>query len=244
MNLTNKIAVVTGATGGIGRAIVKEMDLNGFVSVLVGRDEIELKNLQKTLKVKGSKCYVSDFSKVADVINTGKEILKDFETIDVLVNVAGVGIYKPIEEVSTKDWEISFNIGNTAPYFLTQTLLPKLSKSDFGVVVNIGSGMGVMPAAGRSIYSSMKFALRGQTLSLAEEFKRTKPNFVLMTLGSVLTSFGPMSFEEKKKEMESGKGYLTPETVAKKILEVINDKNREVEYTMYPGDYASEWEKK
>ena len=137
-----------------------------------------------------------------------------------------------------------FIIGNTSPYFLTQSLLPGLSKSEISLVVNIGSGMGVMPAAGRSVYSSMKFALRGQTLSLAKEFERSKPNFVLMTLGSVLTAFGPMSLDEKKKEMETGgKGYLTPEYVAKKTVEVINDKDREVEYTVYSADYGREWQK-
>jgi short-subunit dehydrogenase len=102
--------------------------------------------------------------------------------------------------------------------------------------------MGVIPAAGRSVYSSMKFALRGQTLSLAKEFKRTKPRFVLLTLGSVLTSFGPKSMDEKRKEMEGGKSYLSPEYVAKKIMEIINTKTPEEEYTIYPSGYTDEWD--
>lgn len=240
---TDKFAVVTGATGGIGRAIVQGLDGAGFNCILLGRHEEELKGFFKTLQNNKGKIYACNFADVNDVIGIGKKIVSDFKTIDVLLNVAGIGIYKPIEEVTVKDWEDSYTIGNTSPFFLTQTLLPSLEKSDISVVVNIGSGMGVIPAAGRSVYSSMKFALRGQTLSLAEEFKRTKPHFVLMTLGSVLTSFGPMSFEEKKKEMESGKGYLTPETVAKKIVEVIKDGERESEYTIYPADYAGQWQK-
>lgn len=243
MELKGRVAVITGATGGIGRALVSGFDSEGVICVLLGTHLDELENLQKTLKTKGGKCYVANFADINDVIKIGKEIVHDFPKVDLLFNVAGVGIYKPIEEVSVKDWESSFAIGNTAPYFLTQTLLSRLSKSDLGVVINIGSGMGVLPAAGRSIYSSMKFALRGQTLSLAEEFRRSKPNFVLMTLGSVLTSFGPMSLDEKTKEMESGKGYLTPESVTKKIIEVVKDEKRESEYTMYPTDYASEWQK-
>lgn len=242
--MRTKVAVVTGATGGIGRAIIEELDKEGFTCVLIGKHEKELQTLQKSLKTRGSKYYICDFSKVNEVIEAGKEILKDFDTVDVLLNVAGIGVYKPIEEVTVKEWEDSYAIGNTSPYFLTKTLLPSLSKSDLSLVINIGSGMGVMPAGGRSVYSSMKFALRGQTLSLAKEFERSKPNFVLMTLGSVLTAFGPMSLEEKKNEMETGgKGYLTPEYVAKKILEVIKDKNREDEYTVYSADYAREWQK-
>ncbi len=239
-----KVAVITGATGGIGRAIVAELDSDGFTCVLLGKHEKELQTLQKSLKIKGGKYYVCDFSKVNEVIKAGKEVLIDFDTVDVLLNVAGIGVYKPIEEVTLQDWEDSYAIGNTSPYFLTQILLSNLSKSDLSLVINIGSGMGVMPAAGRSVYSSMKFALRGQTLSLAKEFERSKPNFVLLTLGSVLTAFGPMSLDEKKKEMETGgKGYITPEYVAKKVIEVIKDKNREAEYTVYSADYAREWQK-
>lgn len=243
MDIKGKIAVVTGSTGGIGRAIVEELDKEGVACILLGTHEDELKNLQKSLKVKGGKYYTANFADINDVIKIGKEIEKDFKNIDFLANVAGIGIYKPIEEVSVKEWEDSFTIGNTAPYFLTQTLLPRLSKSDLAVVVNIGSGMGVIAAPGRSVYCSMKFALRGQTLSLAEEFRGTKPHFVLMTLGSVLTSFGPMSFEEKKKEMESGKGYLTPETIAKRIIEILKDESRLKEYEIYPADYANQWQR-
>ena len=243
MELKGKIAVITGATGGIGKAIVAELDREEGICVLIGTQLDQLKNLQKNLKTSGGKSYVADFTDVEDVIKVGREIAGDFESIDILLNVAGIGVYKPIEGVSVKDWQDSFAIGNTAPFFLSQTLLPKLSKSDVGTVINIGSGMGVLPAGGRSVYSSMKFALRGQTLSLAEEFKRTKPHFVLMTLGSVLTSFGPMSFQEKKKEMEGGKGYLTAESVAKKIIEIVKNEDRDVEYTMYPGDYIREWQK-
>jgi hypothetical protein len=79
--------------------------------------------------------------------------------------------------------------------------------------------------------------VRGLTLSLSEEFKNTKTHFCLITLGSTLTSFGPMSFEEKKREMESGKAYFTPSWVAKKLVEIIKDDNREIEYTLYPTDY-------
>lgn len=235
--MSKRIAVVTGATGGIGRAIVAELDSRGFSCVLLGKHEDELKNVLKGLKTAGAKCFVCDFSKVEEVIGVGKKISSEFGEINVLLNVAGIGVYKAIEEVEIKEWEDSFTIGNTSPYFLTKELLPSLKKNDNSVVINIGSGMGVIPTAGRSVYCSMKFALRGQTLSLAQEFKGSKPDFVLMSLGSVLTSFGPMSLEEKRREMESGKGYLTPEWVATEIMKVIESDEREAEYTFYPSNY-------
>src|SRR5581483_3436212 len=194
------LTLITFANGVIVIAVVKLLIENYFRCVLIGRHEKELKSLKKAFPDGIKKYHVTDFSNLDNVIKTGKAISKEFKTIDLLINIAGIGIYKPLEEVTKKDWEDSFTVGNSAPYFLSQTLLPNLEKSDLSVIINIGSGMGEMPAAGRSVYCSMKFALRGQTLSLAEEFKHTKPRFVLLTLGSVLTSFGPLSFEEKKKE--------------------------------------------
>ncbi len=123
--------------------------------------------------------------------------------------------------------------------------MKSLSKSTSGLVLNIGSGAGTIPMAGRSVYCTTKFGLRGLTLSLAEEFKRvSNPKFCLITLGSTLTSFGPMRFEDKKLEMEKGKAYFTPEWVGEKLIEIVKDENREVEYQLFPGDYGfGEWNK-
>ena len=96
--------------------------------------------------------------------------------------------------------------------------------------------------SGRSIYCATKFAVRGLTLSLAEEFRRTSVEFCLITLGSVLTSFGPMSFDEKKSEMEKGKkAYFTPDWVAKKLISIMKDEDRRSEYTLFPSNYVAEW---
>ena len=75
------------------------------------------------------------------------------------------------------------------------------------------------------------------TLSLALEFERTNTHFCLMTMGSILTEFGPMTLDEKKQEMESGKAYFTPEWVAEKITDIIQDENRKTEYELYPSNY-------
>ena len=238
MNLKGKVVVVAGATGGIGSAIVTELDKARAICVLIGTNEEKLKALVSKLKRKQWKYYVSDFTQSSSVEKVAKEVLHDFDKIDVLVNAAGYGIYKPIEEVTHEDWDKSFAIGVTGPYFLTKYLLAKISKSDLALVLNMGSGAGVIPMAGRSVYNVQKYALRGMTLSLAEEFKRARTHFCLITLGSTLTAFGPMTLQEKEEEQLSGKAYFTPEWVGKKLVEIIGDKNREVEYKLYPSDYV------
>lgn len=237
MDIKEKVAVVTGATGGIGRAIVEELDKLGVKLVLLGTHEEELKNLLSSLKTEGGRHYASNFSDPDEIIKISEKMSHEVGIVDILINLAGIGIYKSIEEVSLKDWQDSMSIGVTAPYFLTKALTKNMSQSDLSVVLNMGSGMGVIPAAGRSVYCTSKFALRGMTLSLAEEFKKTKPHFCLITLGSTLTPFGPMSLEEKKKEMEEGKAYFTPDWVAKKVVEIISNEDRDVEYRLYPSEY-------
>ncbi len=239
MELKGKTILITGASKGMGNSITKKLAKDGVNLILVARNEDNLKDLVKSLGEGRHKYYSCDLGKQEEVTKLAENISKDYEKIDVLINGAGIGIYKPIEEVTYEEWRNSFAVGLDAVYFLTQKLLPLLDKSEKPLVINIGSGMGVIPAPGRSVYCSLKFALRGMTLSLAEEFKRTKTQFVLLTLGSVLTGFGPKSLEEKKSE---GKAYLTPEWVADRVSEIIKEDGKEVEYTFYPSDYKEEWE--
>jgi short-subunit dehydrogenase len=121
---------------------------------------------------------------------------------------------------------------------LIKNLLPK------SLVLSIGSGAGVIPMRGRAAYCTSKFGLRGLMLTLAEEYQGQEPKFCLITLGSTMTSFGPLSIEEKKEKQKNGSPYFTPEWVADKLVEIIKDDNREVEYTLYPGDYGlGTWQK-
>ena len=238
MNLKDKIVVVTGATGGMGREIVKSLDNEGAKLVLISKTESELQNLLKTLAGKNNKYYVCDLSNEDETLKVAKEIANDFKTIDVLINAAGIGIYKPLEELTLDEWNLSIAINLNSVFIMTKELVKSLNNSTDSVVISLGSGMGVEPEPERSAYCTSKFALRGLMLTLAEEYKRFKnPKFCLFTLGSVLTSFGPMSMEEKKLSMESGKGYLTPDWVAKKLVEIIKLDNMEVEYKFSSPDY-------
>lgn len=238
MNLKGKVAVVTGATGGIGKEIVKGLDNEGVKLILVSKRQDELETLKKNLINRDCSIFASDFSDQHNVLETAKEIARKYQKIDILINAVGIGIYKSLEEASLDEWNKSMDINVNSIFIITKELIFALSNADNSVVVNLGSGMGVSGKSGRSLYCASKFALRGLTLSLADEYKRLrKPEFVLLTLGSVLTSFGPMSFEEKKKNMEGGKGYLTPEWVARKIIDLLKLEERKKEYEFSSPDY-------
>lgn len=238
MDLKGKIVVITGSTGGIGREIVKRLDSESVTLILVSKTESELQTQLKSLNNKNSVWYVADLSNQIDTAKIASEISKKYEKVDILINAAGIGIYKPFEELSLEEWNRSLNINLNASFIMIKELMGSLNNSSESIILSLGSGMGVSPEPQRSAYCTSKFALRGLMLTLAEEYKRfKKPEFCLLTLGSVLTSFGPMSFEEKKRDMESGKGYLTPEWVSEKIVELLKSETREVEYEFSSPDY-------
>lgn len=232
MNLKDKTILITGATGGIGSILSEKLNACGANVITVGRDQNKPANYHTDL---------TDPISRQELVN---QILQDHNQIDILIHSAGIGIYKPLTEITQSDWNLSFSLNVEAPFFLTQALNPLLEKSPNSLVLTIGSGAGTIPMRGRSLYCSTKFALRGLMLSLSEEAKGTHPTYCLITLGSTLTPFGPLSLDKKIEESLNGKAYFTPEWVADKLIEIIQDDSREEEITLFPGDYGfGEWHK-
>ena len=242
MELKNKIVVVTGATGGIGRELCLLLAQKGARVIAIARTESKLDELKKEMTGGEHVFFPCDFTKTEDLENLVEKIKSKLEKLDILINAAGVGVYKEIEDVELREWTDSLAINTTAPFYMTKMLLPLLRKSEKSVIINIGSGMGKIPTACRSVYCATKYALRGMTLSLAAEFQGTNVNFVHIALGSTLTEFGPMTLKEKEEESLKGKAYFTPEWVAKKFVEIIEKEQFEGEIELYPSDYTGkEW---
>lgn len=215
--------------------LASKLARNGAHLILLGRDHARLNTLARQLSATAHACDLTDKTSRQESIN---KISSDHKKIDILIHAAGIGIYKPLPDITQADWDTTFRLNVEAPFFLTQALTPLLEKSDDSLVLTIGSGAGVIPMRGRSLYCASKFALRGVMLSLADEEGATLPHYCLITLGSTLTPFGPLSLEKKVEESLNGKAYFTPEWVADKLLEIIQNDSRETEITLYPGDYG------
>ena len=224
----NKIAVVTGANGGIGKLLIKQLKKDGIRCVCIDKEGIPSDNF-----------FLCDLSKQREVKNLINTISSKFEAIDLLFNIAGVGIYKSIENLTIKEWNNSLAINLSAPYMLMKGMSPLLKKSDDAVVINFGSGMGVEATAGRSAYCSSKFGLRGLSLTLSKELRSENIDVVLLTLGSIMTNFGTGGIELRKKLAKDGKKYLTSDEVVKKVIEIINSPTPKSEYVIYPQGYLS-----
>lgn len=232
MNLKDKTILITGATGGIGSVLSQKLKDLGANVITIGRDPKKVATYHADL---------TDPISRQELVN---QITQDHKKIDILIHSAGVGIYKSLSEITQSDWNLSFSLNVEAPFFLTQALTPILEKSSDSLVLTIGSGAGTIPMRGRSLYCATKFALRGLMLSLAEESRGTHPSYCLITLGSTLTPFGPLSLDKKIEESLNGKAYFTPEWVADKLIEIMQSDNHEDEITLFPGDYGfGEWKK-
>lgn len=238
-----KTIVITGASGGIGEALTEKLAVDENVQlVLICKTSNESEHLKNQFG-DNHRCYVADFSATDQIYTLTDQLKSDLTRIDALVHTAGIGVYKPFKEITLENWEASLDINVTAVFKLTQDLLELLKNIPDSLVLTIGSGAGIIPMNGRSAYCASKFALRGLILSLAEEFEH-QPQFSLITLGSTLTEFGPLSLDDKKLLQEGGKAYFTAEWVADKLVSVINSDNREVEYTWFPSEYGKgDWQK-
>jgi len=244
MQLKDKVAVVIGATGGIGREISKALAKEKAFVFLVGRRKEVLESLKKEISKTGFADYFSaDVTNEKSVSDLVKLIKKKTKKVDILVAAQGIGVYKKFHEVSYEDWKKQMLVNVDSVFLVFQKFLPLLEKSQKAYVIATGSGMGKVAVAGRSPYCASKFALRGLMLSLAKEYSKTNIHFIHLTLGSVLTSFGPLSLEEKKEKQKEGKKYLDPIWLGKYIVTKIKNETLSSETPIYPRHYFEESKK-
>jgi len=168
IDLLGKTALITGATRGIGKAIAAVFIDFGADLILTGTkpDEIEQLNAEETNpKVKWLKADFSSLGGITSFI----EQLKFKNAIDICVNNAGINIIKPYEEYSADEYQRLMSINLTAPFSITQQLIPGMKKRGFGRIVNIASIWSEISKPGRSLYTTSKTGLVGLTRSLAVE---------------------------------------------------------------------------
>ncbi len=181
--LKNKVAVVTGASKGIGASIAKHFAAEGakvvvnYASSKEGADSVV-----KEITDNGGIAIAvqADVSNEADVIRLFEETEKAFGTLDVLVNNAVYQGYAPIELISVETFHNSFNVNVLGPILTIQASL-KLFGDKGGNIINISSGASKMPLPGASLYSATKAALDAITISLSKELgaKNVRINSIL-----------------------------------------------------------------
>jgi len=168
IDLKGKKVLVTGASGGIGKAIALELSLSGAELCLTGRNKSELENLQKTI---GGNCQIiiSDLSNSEGINNLADQAQEIMGQIDILVNNAGITKDNLFMRMSEDDWNEVININLNSIFKLTKQLIKGMIKRRYGRIINITSVIGVAGGAGQSNYSASKAGIIAMSKSLAQE---------------------------------------------------------------------------
>ena len=172
MILKNKVVVITGGSKGIGRASAEAFLEEGARVFICSRKEEEIKKAAEDLSKKGNctaiKCDISNSLEVESFI---KKIVDREGSIDILINNAGLSIYKNITDMSEEEWDRIISVNLKGTFLLCKKTISHIKK---GIIVNISSGAGKKGFGGFSAYCASKFGVIGLTESIAEEFPEHK----------------------------------------------------------------------
>ena len=171
--LKNKVAIITGASKGIGKSIAEHYAREGAKLVISARHRESLQKTEEELKSKGAKCtaVVADMTNESDVKNLIKAASDSFGRIDVLVNNAGIGLFKPVSEMTTEEYDRLFNVNMRGTFIASQEVLKYMMEQNDGVIINIASLAGKNAVENGAIYAATKWAMLGFGKSLMLEVR-------------------------------------------------------------------------
>jgi short-subunit dehydrogenase len=171
MKLADSTVLVTGAYGGIGAAIARELARRSAALVLTGRDADRLASLATELRALGAqvRCIACDLADPGEAKALITEALRQAGSIDAVVNCAGIQQFGFFSEEAASDTERQFQVNTVAPIALIAAVLPHMLKRRSGLVVNVGSIFGSIAFPCFATYSASKFALRGFSEALRRE---------------------------------------------------------------------------
>lgn len=225
----SKVAFITGATRGIGRAIALELANEGYNIALNYRTENEaLETLKKEISELGVECYPvqGDVSKAEDSERMTKEIIEHFEQIDVLVNNAGITKDKLIQRMKEEEFTDVINVNLVGTFNITKNVIKYMTKKRYGKIINISSVVGISGNAGQSNYAASKAGIIGFTKSIAKELASRNITANAVAPGFIQTDMTNVLKDEIKEAIEGTiplKRLGTAEDVAKVVKFLASD---------------------
>ncbi len=169
-DLSGKVALVTGASSGIGRAMAAALAGAGAAVVLTARREAELEAACREIAAAGGRAAVApaDLSRRAGLAALAERAAAAFGPPDILVNAAGVNLRRPIDAVSDADWDLTLELNLSAPFFLSRLLAPAMAARGWGRIINLASLQSVRAFADSAPYGASKGGIAQLTRALAQ----------------------------------------------------------------------------
>ncbi|MCS7082651.1 MAG: SDR family NAD(P)-dependent oxidoreductase [Bacteroidetes bacterium] len=214
MELRQAVAWVTGASRGLGRALVEALLERGARVAGMARSESELEELAQRSSGRFLP-LVGDVRRPADVERAVREIQNRWGTVHVLVNNAGLGRFANVEELSIEDWQMQIETNLTGVFLCTRAVVPLMKAQRYGHIVNIASIAGLMGNPQLTAYNASKFGVRGFSEALMKELREFGIKVTCVYPGSIDTPFfDPLGLPRHKNMMQ-------PEEVARCIVFIL-----------------------
>jgi len=220
-SLAGRRALVTGGTRGIGRAITEALLAEGCRVVICGRTlesteaAVGEVSLQYPSKVFGIPADVSDIQAVSALFEFVDRTLGGLE---ILVNNAGIGIYRKVEELAVEEWQRTIEVNLNGAFYCSKMAVPRMKTAGWGFIVNISSLAGKNPFAGGGAYNASKFGMNGFTEAMMLDHRYDGIRVTQIMPGSVDTDFGARS--------ERVAWKIAPEDVAEMVVAVLRIPDR------------------
>ena len=200
MDLRGAVALVTGGSEGIGRAIAEALAREGCRVTITGRREDVLRAAADEL---GVDWIASDVGREEDAVRTVASVVEKHGRLDILVNNAGYGFFKPLVETSLEELENLYRTNVFGAFLMGREAAKQFIRQGGGELINIASTSSLKGSAGRTAYGSSKFALRGMTECWRDELRRHDVRVMLVNPSEVMTEFAakagtPRERSEKK----------------------------------------------
>lgn len=169
--LDGKVAVITGASKGLGKAMALALGAAGANIALVARDADQLNGVKQELESLGGQAQVfpADLLEEDQVRTLEKNVIEVFGGIHILINNAGINLRKPLIDFTLEEWHRVLDTNLTSAFLLCRSFVPYMKSTGYGRVINMASSMSRVSLPGRSAYSASKTALLGLTRALALE---------------------------------------------------------------------------
>jgi 3-oxoacyl-[acyl-carrier protein] reductase len=219
INLTNKIAIVTGGSRGIGRAIAESLVTAGARVIITARHEDEIAQTVSQLNTlgpgvaSGQVCDVRDYSQV-------KSVFANLEGLDILINNAGIGIFASVESTTVEDFRAVLETNVFGVFYCCHEAIPLMKKRGGGYIINISSLAGTNAHPEMAAYNASKFGLNGFSEALMQEVRHDGIKVSYIMPGSVNTEFGG---DEPSNEKS---WQLQPSDIAQVVMDLLEHPQR------------------
>ncbi|MEE8886577.1 MAG: SDR family oxidoreductase [Eubacteriales bacterium] len=216
--LDGKVAIITGASSGFGRATAELFAKEGAKLVITARREERLKEVVEACKAAGGDAvyYAGDATEEETAVKTVQLAMDTYGKIDILINNAGIGRYLPMMKCTMKDYDLVMNTNVRSAYAFTLHTIPHMLEAHKGQIIMVSSAAGVYGYPNETIYTSSKFALRGLAQALDKEFRSEGIKSCAFCPGAGITEFA-IGYGRTTEEMAKS-GMMTAEDIANALL--------------------------